>query len=390
MAYEQDLSNNGPVFMAQMKQGANMFKYGQKTRRDKRLFVLSADTAQISWYAPQRKIPEGTVDIREIREVRQCSKCKYFDKLPEELRGKETLAFAIFYGNEFRLRSIYIAAESPEQYETWVQGTLFLMENESESPEPQAIKTWLRKEWNMLSRTTNERISLKEVTAFLTRANLKLKKERIKEVFTKVDRANGGQIGFEEFVELYHVLARIPQVESIFNHMTSSRIVMTLAEFQHFLVHDQKDDKARDPAYVRQLMNMFVETKSLKSEPAFSVKEFGTWLLSRHNSLWDATSLGTVSQDMNFPMSQYYIASSHNTYLTGDQFSSESSVEAYVRSLRNGCRCIELDCWDGADSEPIIYHGHTLTSKIKFRDVVAAIRDHAFVASPYPMYSALI
>jgi hypothetical protein len=88
-----------------------------------------------------------------------------------------------------------------------------------------------------------------------------------------------------------------------------------------------------------------------------SFNRFATYLNENENDVLDPARTGKVYQDMSQPLTHYYIASSHNTYLEGDQLNSASSVNRYIEDFVSGCRCVELDCWDGEAGEPIVYHG---------------------------------
>ncbi|KAF8607096.1 hypothetical protein BDV93DRAFT_520006 [Ceratobasidium sp. AG-I] len=113
--------------------------------------------------------------------------------------------------------------------------------------------------------------------------------------------------------------------------------------------------------------------------PHWTLDDFTTFLLSTENA-----AFGDKAHDMTRPLSEYYISSSHNTYLVGHQLVGESTIEGYIRALGSGCRSVEVDIWDG-DSEPVITHGRTLTGSVSLKHVAQAIAKYAFVASPYPV-----
>jgi phosphatidylinositol phospholipase C, delta len=81
--------------------------------------------------------------------------------------------------------------------------------------------------------------------------------------------------------------------------------------------------------------------------------------------------------DRSHPLCEYFMSSSHNTYLVGEQLVGSSSAAAYRRALETGARCVEIDAWDNEkdEEEPKVTHGYTLVSHIPFRAVCETIRD---------------
>lgn len=117
-----------------------------------------------------------------------------------------------------------------------------------------------------------------------------------------------------------------------------------------------------------------------------------------------AKILSTLLEDANLPhrlepcahlerpLSEYWINSSHNSYLQGNQLTSTSSAHALASLLRNGCRVIELDVYDGSKygmQGPCVLHGGTATTAVSLCACLEAIKEAAFENSACPVIITL-
>ncbi|KAH8241853.1 hypothetical protein KR026_007569 [Drosophila bipectinata] len=209
----------------------------------------------------------------------------------------------------------------------------------------------------------------------------------------KVDSISVSKFQFEDFYNLYKYLTQRSEVERLFDSIVgnSKRKCMSIAQLVEFLNKTQRDPRLNEilypyanPARAKELIQQYEPNKFNAQKGQLSLDGFLRYLMGDDNPIMAPNKLD-LCDDMDQPLSHYFINSSHNTYLTGHQLTGKSSVEIYRQCLLAGCRCVELDFWNGRTEEPVIVHGYTFVPEIFAKDVLEAIAESAFKTSEYPV-----
>lgn len=319
-----------------------------------------------------------SIDLYDIHEVRFGQKTSVWNTVPlsaAEKAAMEPLCFSICYGFQ---KTLDILAPYEQDFELWTAGIVRLA---NEVKEQDSESAFIQREW---ARMKKDSLNEKEILTLLDLINIHADKKNVRELLARVDDNKNGKLDLSEFVTLVRLLKERPLVKTLFMKYSADKQFLSADELLQF-IHVEQQERHVPVSFCKEVISFFSDTPGKRG---LSLWDFHRFIASPMNSAFNP-GCHTVYQDMTQPLAHYWINSSHNTYLEGDQLQGRSSTDQYIRVLKSGCRCVELDCWDGDGGEPIIFHGHTLTSKITFRDVCKAIKEHAFAVSEFPVILSL-
>ncbi|EPS71356.1 hypothetical protein M569_03403 [Genlisea aurea] len=178
-----------------------------------------------------------------------------------------------------------------------------------------------------------------------------------------------------------------PDVREAFWRFTEGDSEMTPDQLLKFMVHHQREESCT-AADVESIMNHVLHRRyHSDTRRNFTLEDFFYFLFQDD---LNGPIFPKVHHDMTAPLHHYYIYTGHNSYLTGNQLSSDCSETPIVKALENGVRGIELDLWPNSAGDKVhVLHGRTLTTPVPLLKCLKSIKEHAFVKSPYPVIITL-
>ncbi|XP_060140044.1 LOW QUALITY PROTEIN: 1-phosphatidylinositol 4,5-bisphosphate phosphodiesterase eta-2 [Globicephala melas] len=370
--------------MSAMQAGTQMVKLRGGSKGLARFYFLDEHRSCIRW-RPSRKNEKAKISIDSIQEVSEGRQSEVFQRFPDS-SFDPSCCFSIYHGSH--RESLDLVSPSGDEARTWVTGLRYLMagirDEDSLARRQRTRDQWLKQTFDEADKNGDGSLSIGEVLQLLHKLNVNLPRQRVKQMFKEADTDDHqGTLGFEEFCAFYKMMSTRRDLYLLMLAYSEHKDHLDAADLQRFLEVEQKMTGVTLES-CRDIIEQFEPCPENKSKGTMGIDGFTNYTRSPAGDIFNPEH-HRVHQDMTWPLSHYFITSSHNTYLVGDQLMSQSRVDMYAWVLQSGCRCVEVDCWDGPDGEPIVHHGYTLTSKILFKDVIETINKYAFVKSEYPV-----
>ncbi|XP_010283184.1 PREDICTED: 1-phosphatidylinositol 4,5-bisphosphate phosphodiesterase eta-1 [Phaethon lepturus] len=370
--------------MSVMQSGTQMVKLKSGTKGLVRLFYLDEHRTCIRW-RPSRKSEKAKIVIDSIYKVTEGRQSEIFHRHAEG-NFDPSCCFTIYHGNH--MESLDLITSNPEEARTWITGLKYLMagisDEDSLAKRQRTHDHWVKQTFEEADKNGDGLLNIEEIHQLMHKLNVNLPRRKVRQMFQEADTdENQGTLNFEEFSVFYKMMSLRRDLYLLLLSYSDKKDHLTVEELAQFLKVEQKMNNVTAD-YCLDIIQKFEVSEENKKQSVLGIEGFTNFMRSPACDIFNPLHC-EVHQDMDQPLCNYFIASSHNTYLTGDQLLSQSRVEMYARVLQDGCRCIEVDCWDGPDGEPVVHHGYTLTSKILFRDVAETINKYAFIKNEFPV-----
>ncbi|KFQ37951.1 1-phosphatidylinositol 4,5-bisphosphate phosphodiesterase eta-2, partial [Mesitornis unicolor] len=370
--------------MTSMQAGTQMIKLRGGSKGLVRFYYLDEHKSCIRW-RPSRKNEKAKISIDSIQEVCEGKQSEIFQRYADG-SFDPNCCFSIYYGDH--MESLDLVSSSGEEARTWITGLKYLMagisDEDSLSKRQRTRDQYPSDTFDEADKNGDGSLSINEVLQLMHKLNVNLPRQKVKQMFKEADTDdNQGTLGFDEFCAFYKMMSTRRDLYLLMLTYSNHKDYLDTDDLRRFLEVEQKMTNVTKE-HCLEIISKFEPCLENKKEGALGIDGFTNYMRSPSGDIFNPEHY-EVNQDMSYPLSHYFITSSHNTYLMGDQLMSQSRVDMYAWVLQSGCRCVEVDCWDGPDGEPIVHHGYTLTSKILFKDVIETINKYAFIKNEYPV-----
>lgn len=378
IALEQDsegrdeLVLESPRIPQALVEGVSLLRITRK-KKVQRVFKVDLDRALVTWSGK-------AVSLDRIQQIRVRDDARNYREEYGVSKELDDRWCTILYKHlsTDKLKALHLLAPSSAELDLFVNTVEKLVTRRRQLMRCLAIpdENFAHIHWkNYVAKDPHSRqfLSFDDVLKLTRRLHINCDEEYLRSLFSQSDSTGKGALNFEEFQKFVKQLKQRPEIKRIFDSVATDGTIKYLA-FNDFVVNVQRHQHHD----IKLIFDKFTQ----RTPGQMTIDGFTDYLTSSH-----VPATTEQSEDLSHPLNEYFISSSHNTYLLGRQYGQSTSIEGYIRALQRGCRSVEIDIWSG-DSGPIVTHGK-ITSSISLRDVLEIVKKYAFIVTPFPLFLSL-